>query len=166
LTAGAEQGVGTGGRGAYALGGLPPDDDGYDDGCDGEGSDDGAVGGGDGGDGLAPGDIPDAEPEEDAELEQLDEAGSAMNDYKRGKRLKRLVKVLMGPVAQAPNARLRFITLAVVAVLIAVDIAMFAAFMAMTTQQKAQARADGVEWCGAGRAGGLEQACLGCETGR
>jgi hypothetical protein len=78
-------------------------------------------------------------PDDEQELvEELDEAGSGMNDYKRGKRLKKLVKVLMGPMAQTHNARLKWVSFVVVAVLVVVDLAMFLVFSQMTTKQKAQ----------------------------
>jgi hypothetical protein len=45
--------------------------------------------------GLGPG-VVDSDDDSD-DLAALDEAGAGLNEYRRGKRLKRLVKALMGP---------------------------------------------------------------------
>jgi hypothetical protein len=56
-------------------------------------------------------------------------AGSTVNDYKRGKRLKKLNKALSGPLAMNAGTRLKYASFIVVGMLIAVDLAMFVTFL-------------------------------------
>jgi hypothetical protein len=79
----------------------------------------------------------DAENDHDAAAD-LDEAGGGMNDYKRGKRLKKLSKLLLSPLAQAPNTRLKWVSIVVMVLLVAVDLAMFFVFMQLSNKQSQQ----------------------------
>ncbi|KAJ9529670.1 hypothetical protein QJQ45_014402 [Haematococcus lacustris] len=82
------------------------------------------------------------EEDEDASvIEDLTEAGEVMNEYKRGKRLKKLVKMLGGPTAMTSILRFKWVSLGLVAVLLLVDIVMFVV-VDMLVQKQANQVAD------------------------
>ncbi|KAL6757720.1 hypothetical protein V8C86DRAFT_1620236 [Haematococcus lacustris] len=76
--------------------------------------------------------------EEGSEAVDVDEAGSTVNDFKRGKRLKRLIKTLAGPQAMLTVTRLKVTALVIAAMLVGVDLAMFVTFLQLAKSQSDQ----------------------------
>ncbi len=68
----------------------------------------------------------------------MEATNQTMLQLKRGKRLRRLTKVLLNPQSQAAHARLKRAGIIVVLVLIAVDLAMFLAFFSLLLVQEQQ----------------------------
>ncbi|GFH07481.1 tiny macrocysts protein C [Haematococcus lacustris] len=68
----------------------------------------------------------------------LDEAASTVNDFKRGKRLKRLAKTLTGPLALLSISHLKVAALVVTSLMVAVDLAMFITFLTLANVQSDQ----------------------------
>ncbi|KAJ9530074.1 hypothetical protein QJQ45_023353, partial [Haematococcus lacustris] len=78
------------------------------------------------------------EQEEGSEAAELDEASTSVNDFKRGKRLKRMAKTLTGPQAMGSVFKLKAVAWGMVAMLLVVDLAMFVMFLTLAKKQAAQ----------------------------